>query len=158
MSHPSRDSGLTLIEVLTAMAILGALMAVAVGGWSAWTNASAHSGTAREIQSAMRQAQQQAITEGTATCVLFDEAAETYAVYRGGCSDSTKQKVAGPVTAANGIDIDDPSFIATSGSSPGVTFQGRGTATPGDVRIGRNGSGTTYQLAVDWLTGRVSLS
>lgn len=158
MSQTSRDTGLTLIEVLAVMTLLGAMMAITVGGWSAWTRASAHSGTAREIQAAMRQAQQQAITEGTATCVLFDASADTYTVYRGGCADLGKKKVSGPVAAANGVDIQTPSFGAASGSPPGVTFQARGTATPGNVSIGREGSDTSYKLDVERLTGRASLS
>ena len=159
MSHPQRDSGFTLIELLVTMSLMGMLMAIAVGGWSSWAKASAHSGAAREIQSAMRQAQQQAVTEGRSMCFWLDDAADTYTVYRGVCSDTAKVKVLGPVEVAARVRITAPSFTSsTDPASPGVSFQGRGTGSPGDVRITRDGSSKVYVLSVDWLTGRVSLS
>jgi prepilin-type N-terminal cleavage/methylation domain-containing protein len=158
MPHPPRDSGYSLIEVLTAIALMGVLMAIAVGAWSSWTKASAQSGAAREIQSAMRQAQQRAVTEGKATCVLFNDAADTYAVYSGSCSDTGKTLVDGPRTVAKNVHIDSPHFTLSSGSSAGATFQARGTGSPGDVKVTRDGSSTAYTLDVDWLTGRVSLA
>ena len=157
MAQPSSDRGSTLLEVLTTISLMGILMAFAVSGWSAWARASAHTGTAREIQSVMRQAQQRAVTEGVATCVLFDDSADTYTVYRGACSASGKVKVSGPVRTPAGVALSSPAF--TSGGSPGsgVTFQGRGTGSPGEVRVTRQGSSKIYELSVDWLTGRVSL-
>jgi type II secretion system protein H len=159
MSHPTRDGGFTLIEALVTVSLMGVMMAIAVGGWSSWAQASAHSGAAREIQSAMRQAQQQAVTEGRAMCFLFDDAADSYSVYRGRCSDATKVKVLGPRTLAAQVRISAPSFTSAAGTpAPGATFQGRGTGSPGDVEITRDGSSKVYTLSVDWLTGRVSLS
>lgn len=157
MSHPPRDSGFTLIEVMTTLALLGILAAISVSGWSSWAKASAHSGAAREIQSAMRQAQQRAVTEGRAMCVWFDDAADTYTIYRGRCTDASKVKISGPVKTASQVAIQGPNFTSSAGTpSTGVTFQGRGTGSPGDVRIVRDGSSKIFVLKVDWLTGRVS--
>lgn len=159
MSRHPNEGGFTLIEVLTTITLLGTVMAIAVGGWSTWTKASAHSGMAREIQSVMRQAQQRAVTEGGATCVWFDEAADSYSVYRGRCADASKTRVFGPVEARGHVHIDSPSFTSTGGSaSSGATFEGRGTGSPGEVRVTRDGSSKVYELSVDWLTGRVSLA
>jgi len=158
MSHPNRDSGFTLIELLVVISLMGVMMAIAVGGWNSWAKASAHSGAAREIQSAMRQAQQQAVTEGRATCFAFDDVADTYSVYRGRCSESTKSLFRGPVAIAAGVHITSPSFTSAAGTQvPSVTFAARGTGSGGDVDITRDGSSKTYTLTVDWLTGRVSL-
>lgn len=158
MSHRPRDSGFSLIEVLVTMSLMGILMAIAISGWSSWSKASAHTGTAREIQSVMRQAQQRAITEGAATCVQFDTVPDTYTVYRGQCSDAGKLKVTGPVSTASNVAIEEPSFAAPGGSSSsGVTFRARGTGSAGQVRITRIGSSKNITLSVDWLTGRVSL-
>lgn len=155
MSHHRSDSGFTLIEVMVTIALAGILMAIAVSGWSSWAKASAHSGAAREIQSAMRQAQQQAVTEGTATCFWFDDAADTYAVYRGRCTDAGKQLVKGPVAVSPYVDISTPAF---GSDGTGTSFLGRGTGSPGSVSVTRPGSTTTYVLTVDGLTGRVGIS
>lgn len=159
MQHPPRDSGFTLIEVLVTISLLCIIMAFAVTSWSSWARSSAQSGTAREIQSAMRQAQQRAVTEGRATCVLFDTSASAYSTYRGACSDSAKVLLNGPVkTASPHVLIADPSFTTSAGTSAGATFQGRGTGSLGTVKITRTDSTKVYTLSVDWLTGRVSLS
>ena len=71
MSSQDRDSGFTMIELLVTIALLGIMMAIAVSGWSAWAKASRQSGTARELQSVLRQAQVRAVTEGRAVCVAF---------------------------------------------------------------------------------------
>lgn len=158
MPQPPRDSGFTLIEVLITVALMSVMMAIAVGGWSAWAKASAQSGAAREIQSAMRQAQQRAVTEGKATCVQFDDAADTYSVYSGSCSDTAKTLVSGPRRVPGNVRIETPRFTTSAGTSAGATFNARGTGSPGDVEVHRAGSAKTYVLAVDWLTGRVSLA
>lgn len=159
MSQPTRDGGFTLIEVLVVITLLGVMMAIAVSGFSSWSKASAHSGTAREIQTVLRQAHQRAITEGRAMCVWFDTTANTYTLYRGACDVSTKTKIAGPYeTGADEVRISSPVFTAPSGASAGVTYFARGTGWPGEVRVTRTGSGKVYVLKVEGLTGRVSLS
>jgi prepilin-type N-terminal cleavage/methylation domain-containing protein len=152
MSQP--DDGFTLIELLVAIVLIGMMAALAVGGYSRWAASNAHLGTAREAQTFMRHAQQQAVTEGRATCVWFDVANSTYTVYRGACDSTTKQKLTGPHSlAGKDIRLSGPSF----GGSAGVTFYARGTADPGEVTVTRLGSTKVYRLAVEGLTGRVSL-
>lgn len=159
MSHRGRDSGFTLIEVMVTISLLGLMMAVAVSGWTSWAKSSEHSGTARELQSMMRQTQQRAVTEGRAMCVLFDPPANAYTVYRGACDAPTKASVLGPVvTDSRHVQIASPAFTSTSGISSGVTLYARGTAWPGAVRVTRTGSSKEYVLTVEGLTGRVSLS
>ncbi len=158
MPQPARDDGFTLIEVLVTITLMSIVMAFAVSGWSNWARASEQSGTARELQSTLRSTQQRAITEGNAMCVLFDGSGGRYTVYRGACSDAGKVKVEGPVTT-NGaaVRLDAPAFTGTTVPT-GVTFYARGTATPGGVRVTRNDSSKVYTVAVEGLTGRVSLS
>lgn len=153
------DGGFTMAELMVAIALLGLMAALAIGGYARWATSSAHVGTAREIQTTMRQAHQQAVTEGRATCVWFDTAASTYAVYRGTCESPTKTKLSGPLSpSARSISIADPAFSDASGSSAGVTFYARGTATTGHVEVVRSGSTKVYLLSVEGLTGRVSLA
>ena len=155
---PARESGFTLIEVLVVISLLGTMMTIAVSGWSSWAKASAHTGTAREMQTVMRQAHQRAVTEGRAICVWFDTTTNTYTLYRGSCEVSTKTKIAGPYdTGASVVRLSSPSFTSPSGASAGVTFHARGTAWPGEVRVARDGSSKVFVLKVEGLTGRVSL-
>lgn len=159
MLHADRDGGFTLIEVLVAIGLSGVMATLAIGGYARWSESSAHIGTAREVQTFMRQAQQQAVTEGRATCVLFNVTSDTYTVYRGACALSTKQKLTGPhATASKKIELAAPSFAGPSGATTGVTFFARGTATPGEVRVTRPGSAKVYLLEVEGLTGRVSIA
>lgn len=159
MSQPDGAGGFTLIEVLVAIGLSGMMAALAVGGYARWAESSAHIGTAREIQTAMRQAHQQAITEGRAVCVWFDVPTDTYTVFRGACEVTTKQKLTGPHHTASGdIELSGPSFVSSAGTSAGVTFYARGTAAAGGVSVIRSGSTKVYRLAVEGLTGRVSLA
>lgn len=158
MSTQHRDHGFTMIELLMTITLLGIMMAIAVGGYSSWSSASGQSGQARELQSIMRQAQQRAITEGRAICLQFD-GTQSYSIYRGACDSSTRVQVTGPVTTNTAeVHFTAPSFTGTSGSSSGVTFNARGTAWPGSVRVTRTDSAKVYTLSVEGLTGRVSLS
>jgi type II secretion system protein H len=158
MSPHERDSGFTMIELLVTISLLGIMMAIAVGGYSSWAKASGQSGQARELQSVMRQAQQRAITEGRAICLQFT-GTQSYTVYRGACDSASKVKVMGPIAADSAnVHFTSPSFTGTSGASNGVTFNARGTAWAGSVRVTRTGSSKVYTLSVEGLTGRVSLS
>jgi prepilin-type N-terminal cleavage/methylation domain-containing protein len=158
MSQTPRDSGFTLIEVLVTITLLGVLMAMAVSGWSSWARASEQSGTARELQSLLRSTHQRAVTEGNAMCVQFDTTANHYTVYRGVCADPGRQQLLGPYETDGGqVRLASPDFTGSTVAS-GVTFYARGTATPGTVKVTRDGSTKVYTLAIEGLTGRVSLS
>jgi prepilin-type N-terminal cleavage/methylation domain-containing protein len=159
MSPQDRDGGFTMIELLVTISLLGIMMAIAVSGWTSWADASRQSGAARELQSVMRQAQVRAVTEGRAMCVSFRVAQNDYTVYRGACDSTTKVALIGPV-ASDSADtrLSAPAFTGTSGTSAGVTFNARGTAWPGSVKVTRGGSPKIYTLTVEGLTGRVSLS
>src|SRR4051794_34927559 len=130
MSQPSRGSGFTLIEVLVTIALLGVIMAFAVAGYSSWARASEQSGTARELQSFLRQTQQRAVTEGRSMCVSFSTTNSQYTLYRGACDDPTKVTVGGPFKT-NGARVQFTSVAFADTPTNGVTFYARGTATQG---------------------------
>jgi len=151
------DAGYTVIEMVVTIALAGALMAMAVSGWQAWSQAQEHDGLVVRLQAEMRQAQQRAVTTGTSTCVLFDDAADTWRTYLGACSSDTKQPVGSAVEAGARLHLTSPSFAqGAEATGPGLTFTPRGTATPGSVRVARDGSDRVVVVSVEGLTGRVS--
>ncbi|MGV3561922.1 MAG: GspH/FimT family pseudopilin [Nocardioides sp.] len=155
--HGRGDGGFTMLEVIVTIGVAGILMAVAVSGWQGWARASAQDGLATELRGVLRSAQQRAVTEGSSTCVLFDADAESWQVFRGRCDSSTKQRIEGPVGVEDGLDLHAPLFtVSAESTSSGVTFSPRGTATPGSVRLRRDGSDTVVTIRVEGLTGRVT--
>lgn len=160
MPTSSRDAGYTLIEVMVVIVLFGIVLAIAVNGSRSWSLANEQSGTARTLQSVLRQAQQRAVTEGRPACVTFDVATDSYTVFRGACDDLAKTNVQGPRrTDSAKVHLTAPAFTSPSGTpGAGVSFTARGTAWPGQVKVTRDGSTKTYVLTVEGLTGRVALS
>jgi Tfp pilus assembly protein FimT len=151
------DAGFTLVETLTTVAMLLVLLGLSVAGWSTYTRSREADGTAKEIQAALRQAQQRAVTEGRSICVLFDETQNSWAVYRGACDSTSKTIVGGTYKAQGSADIVSPRFSSgTSTTNAGVTFLPRGTAWPGDLKVRRT-DGENHKITVEGLTGRVSI-
>lgn len=160
MPQPDRDSGFTLIETLVVISLMGALMAILVSGWSGWSRASEHKGAARELQSVLRQTQQRAVTAGESLCVAFDIADNSYTVRRGTCPATTGTVLTGPVELGSHVRLSAAAFTSTQVGDPvqtGVSFSSRGTAWPGQVSVVRDDSSKSYTVAVEGLTGRVSL-
>jgi type II secretion system protein H len=155
-----RDAGFTLIEVMVTIVLFGIVMAIAVNGSRSWSLAHEQSGTARTLQSLLRQIQQRAVTESQPACVTFDVGSNTYTVFRGACDDPAKTKVKGPVsTSSRKVHLTAPAFTSPTGTpGPNVGFTARGTAWPGQVKVTRDGATKTYVLSVEGLTGRVALS
>jgi prepilin-type N-terminal cleavage/methylation domain-containing protein len=157
-------AGFTLVEVLGALLIFGILSGIGVTNLRSWTKAHEHSGTAAAIQSVLREAQQRAVTEGRASCVDFNVAAQTYAMYRGACNETGRQLLQAPLrTSASYVRLASPSFVGRSTATPpvpftstGVTFFPRGTAWPGSVQVTRTGASKVWTISVEGLTGRVT--
>ncbi len=156
-SHPTSSDGFTLVEVCWTMAIFGVLAGVAVTSLHGWTAAERQRATAAAIEAALRETQQRSVTESRTLCVDFDLSAESFSVLRGACASAGQVRIEGPVRPEKGVDLLSASFTSGGGgTTTGVTFYPRGTASQGTVSLTRANSDHVDHLAVDGLTGRVS--
>jgi prepilin-type N-terminal cleavage/methylation domain-containing protein len=161
MSAPVRrttaDAGFTLLETMVTISIAGIVMAFAVSGWTAYAKVSAQEGAVQLVQSVLRQAQQQAVTEGTSICAEFDVPQDRFTLYRGACDDAAKVKLNGSYRLEARAHLSSAAFTSATGATgSGVTFTSRGTAWPGSISITRDDSSVVRVVKVEGLTGRVS--
>lgn len=158
LPRPSDDSGFTLVETLVVMALMAVGMAIAVSGFQSYAKSAEHSGTRDEIVSALRAANQRALSEASAYCVRFHADGTTWSTYRGACGGTL---VKGPEqVAGNEVTLVDVDFLRPDGTPGGrdITFTARGTASKGSVEVHRAGSPEIYTVTVEGLTARVSSS
>lgn len=155
--RPRDDRGFTMIELSVAIALMGALAGFVVSGWQSWSASRSHSSAAVALQSTLRDAQQQAVTEGSSTCVLFDVPGDRWRLYSGRCDSDTKVLIGGPWSWDDDrLDLTFAGFAHDSAIQlPGVTFTPRGTATPGRLTVGRRDDTVVHTVRVEGLTGRV---
>jgi prepilin-type N-terminal cleavage/methylation domain-containing protein len=163
------DGGFTLIEFSSALALFAIVSAMGVISLRAYSRAQAGSGTKSEVISAMRYAQTRAITEGTTYCVDFSTANE-WSIYRvpglgvgtlpaGFSCVADGTRVRGPFTTQSAVSVTNPVFTQRDATTASwALFYPRGSATPGSLKIVRNGSSKLYTVTVEALTARVEVN
>jgi prepilin-type N-terminal cleavage/methylation domain-containing protein len=152
-----RDDGFTLIELMFAMILFGLLVALAVPGWRSYQKAQELSGTARDLVSFLRNGQASAVSEETSYKAVFATDGKSVALqrYDGNCACYKSSAKLTPNGST--VTYSSPSFTGTSGAVQSyVVFAASGSASPGSVQVVRVGSGKTYTITVEGLTGRVS--
>lgn len=156
-ARPAADAGLTLVELLVGMVIVTILAVSSVSGWTRYQRTVEHRGTAQELVSALRSAQQSSLAEAAAYCVPFNTSNRSYEVRKGSCTSGTVAKPA-TSTQSTRVSLASPAFLQPDGTTTSnVSFFARGSATKGTVQVRRAGSTKTYTISVEGLTGRVSL-
>lgn len=146
-----RDEGTTLIEIITVLSIMGVCLALAGVGVTSWVTNRQHAGTAEQLVSFLRQAQQRAQTEVKDYCVTFDSGTE-WSMRPGGCTAAPGAR-GQPEASTVMVAADFTQFDGTSAAQ--VQFTPRGVATPGTVTVSRPGR-SSITITVEGLTGRVS--
>jgi type II secretory pathway pseudopilin PulG len=161
---------MTMIELVTAMAIFGVLAVTSVWGLRAYASAQATKGTANGVIAALRNAAERAQAEGRTYCVSFDTTT-SWTVWRYSCDPgwtsgtmaATKvldaQKVQGGETTLGSVVFSTPTISGLSNSCPAgagkcAYFYPRGISSTGQLNVLRGGS-VKYTPKVEGLTSRV---
>ena len=152
--RPSAPAGMSMIELLTVIAILAIAGAVAVPSLIDWRHGMRLRAAANEIRNDFELARMRAVRENTDVTVQFDPAAGRYQV--------TYNDENGNPVLVKSHSLPPSVQIATGNSAytldsygDRATFGSRGTASPGTLVIA-NSKGATLQIVISFL-GRVDL-
>jgi general secretion pathway protein H len=141
--HP--HAGFTLLELLVVLAIASLLIALVPIAFDRLQEGTQYRNALRTMQSEMRQARQQAVTQGRAVRFQVDLAGRTYGLV-GKVEHAIPEKLQVRATVA--------SVELRADQTAAIQFLPSGGATGGSVDLLRpSGAGT--RLKVDWLSGRV---
>jgi len=146
-----------MVELLVGMIIVALLSALSVSGYSSYQRSVEQSGSAQELVSALRNAQQRALSEAATYCMTLNVSARSHQLSKFACGTAGTPEPAKTTRSARVL-LQSPIFQqAGGGTAPTVIFYPRGSATKGSVLIAREDSSQTYTIDVEGLTGRVSL-
>lgn len=140
--------GVTLIELLVAIAIVGVVVATVVPSFLRALDGARFNAAAREILNALKTARHEALSERHETTVTFDTGDLEYRL-----SDQT-QTLSAPRGASLMLITADSEQVDTDTGA--IRFFSDGSSTGGTVTLSHSDRATRIQ--VDWLTGRVSFA
>lgn len=160
VSVSSNDSGFTLVEMLTVLAIMTITFGIAVSSFVSYQVQAQHRGTWDELRSTLRNAGERALSEQRTYCVHLG--ATAWDVYRSDCSASAT-KVQSVTSSGAGSVTTTSAFAAPSGHESAcptaaadcVYFYPRGNASDGTATVSRAGR-SDLLIDVEGLTARVS--
>jgi len=160
-----RDTGSTLVETVVTLALAGVLSTIGLFAVRSFLAANREQGTATEIRSVLRNAEEKALSQGRTYCVYFTTT--TWTTYKSDCTVAA-DKTDGPGQVSDSaISLASITFPAPNQAILGQAtscpvagkcayFYPRGTALAGSLQVTR--SSKAYTLTVEGLTGRVSLA
>jgi general secretion pathway protein H len=143
--HQLVHAGFTLLELLVVLAIASLLIALVPIAFDRLREGTQYRDALRTMQSEMRQARQQAVTQGRAVRFQVDLAGRTYGLVG---------KVEHPIPEKLQVRATVASVEMQANQVAAIQFLPSGGATGGSIDLLRpSGAGT--RLKVDWLSGRV---
>lgn len=139
-----RERGFTLIEMLAVLVILALALGILAGRGPARSPAFDARGAAEQLARGMRLARSQAIAGNADIPFTVDVARRAFQVGRGPWQPF-------PPT----LDIGITAVPGETGTAARIVFAPDGGSTGGRVRV--SGGGAALVVAVDWLSGRVTV-
>jgi prepilin-type N-terminal cleavage/methylation domain-containing protein len=160
------DDGFTLIELVVVMAIGSIMMAIGAFTFVNYRNMSQERDSALQLQSFLRSASEQAISEGRTYCVALangtpSSANRDYSLWQKACTSAaggtqvlTRKTQTGAVSFSSTV-TNPATPPACPASTACIYFYPRGTALPANVVVASSARSKTYTIRVEGLTARV---
>lgn len=141
-----RDGGFTLLEVIVALVVVGLALGLVLARGPARSPAVELRAGAQDVAQALRLARARAIFQDRPVALTLDLRAHSYRV-DGGPPHTLPAALTLSATSAAG---------AAARGLAGFRFAPDGSSTGGRIELAMNGQRAL--VALDWLTGRVSVS
>jgi general secretion pathway protein H len=146
VSHKLQPNGLTLIETMVALAIMGFILVLALPMMSSGQGHSELRTAATDIGAALRAVRSRAVAKNHEEIFLID-------------TDRARYRLSGGTAVSLPPSVRLTLFTTTQEQlSPGIgaiRFYADGSSTGGGMTLTRGD--THYDILVDWLTGRISI-
>jgi len=131
------EDGFSTIELLTGVAIMGFVAAIALPNWRGWFSHYSLNNSTRQVQSELHEIKMRAAAENIGFQLAYSQSSNTYTIQRDGKTLASKP-------------LADGTTIAKAGT---ISFSPRGTASANRVRLS-SADGKCRQIVVS-ATGRV---
>ncbi|MBW1855440.1 MAG: GspH/FimT family protein [Deltaproteobacteria bacterium] len=138
MRPKKNESGFSVVELLTTIAIIAILAAIAIPAFSGWIPRYRLKMAARDLYSNMQLAKLTAVRQNQDCSITFSTSPDNYAV-----SLINKTVVLGDY--GSGVKFDDPTHSLTFATSP-LTFNPRGLSNSGYVYLSNEKNSAYYRV------------